>query len=448
MRRAQLVGLWLALCACASAAAGCAPDAPQSVRVVLITLDTLRFDHWMPTEGGASHMPRTWDHAREGVRFTRFYVASSVTQPTHATIFTGLHPWEHGITRNGMVLSPEAPSLVEVLRSHGFSTEAVVASFPLSARFGFARGFDRYHDDFELEYRVGSPLWEGEWEVPEGEFYSPGNQISDQALAALDRAQGDKQFFWFHYFDPHSPYGSTLGKRLTKTNILRRKRADGMQAALELLERARDLYAQDVAFLDAALDRLLTRLADDADRFETHVFVVADHGESFGEGGALGHGFRLSPEQIHVPAFVLSPDVSPGVRHEVASTIDVAPTLLSLAGVANDGLQGRDLTRPSPGATRAFAMRKTFRRERGKEFNLDGRRTLGGLLFGEIDSEGRIHLGNGDGLETNANDLDTPDAERIVERFQSFEEKLDLHPPVEPLDPEVQRGLDALGYGS
>jgi hypothetical protein len=93
-------------------------------------------------------------------------------------------------------------------------------------------------------------------------------------------------------------------------------------------------------------------------------------------------------------------------------------------------------------------MRKTFRRERGKEFNLDGRRTLGGLLFGEIDSEGRIHLGNGDGLETNANDLDTPDAERIVERFQSFEEKLDLHPPVEPLDPEVQRGLDALGYGS
>ena len=158
MRRVQLVGLWLALCACGSVASGCAPDAPQLVRVVLITLDTLRFDHWMPAEGGASLMPRTWNHAREGVRFTRFYVASSVTQPTHATIFTGLHPWEHGVTRNGLVLSQEVPSLVEVLRSHGFSTEAVVASFPLAARFGFARGFDRYHDDFKLEFRIGYPL--------------------------------------------------------------------------------------------------------------------------------------------------------------------------------------------------------------------------------------------------------------------------------------------------
>jgi arylsulfatase A-like enzyme len=68
----------------------CAQDQrPQ--RLVLLTLDTLRVDRL--TQG---HMPVLSDLAKRGLVFERAYAASNATQPTHASLFTSLHPWEHG----------------------------------------------------------------------------------------------------------------------------------------------------------------------------------------------------------------------------------------------------------------------------------------------------------------------------------------------------------------
>jgi len=434
-------GLWSAL-ACDAA--------PKPVRVVLVTLDTLRYDQLEPAARAASAMPRTWAWAQQGLRFSRFYSASPVTQPTHATLFTGLHPWQHGVTRNGLVLSDDFPHLAQIFRDHGFETAAVVASFPLAARFGFDRGFDSFREEFSLEYQPRA-VWEEEWDVPGGEFFSLGGPITDLALLALDAAGPGDQFFWFHYFDPHSPYGASRGLHVTRRDVLREQRNEGTAAADRMLQRAKQLYAEDVAYLDQALDRLFERLSWDEVAFETHVFVVSDHGESFGEGGSLGHGFRLTEEQIHVPAFVLSPRVAPGVRGEVASSVDVARTLLALAGVAADAIpaQGRDLTRPADDDTRAYAMRKTFRNGVGREVRLDGRHRLDGVLFGEVDPSGRIHRGNAAGLlPGDERALDDSQVEQLIERFRSFEDRLADPEAVEPLDPSVERGLEELGYGS
>ena len=53
--------------------------------------------------------------------------STSTTLPTHATMFTGLHPWHHGVTRNAMVLRGGHETLAERLREAGFETAAVVA---------------------------------------------------------------------------------------------------------------------------------------------------------------------------------------------------------------------------------------------------------------------------------------------------------------------------------
>ncbi len=445
-------GKILALSVGLSSALAC-NAAPKPVRVVLVTLDTLRYDQLEPAEGATSAMPHTWARAQQGLRFSRFYTASPVTQPTHATLFTGLHPWQHGVTRNGQVLSDDLPHVAEILRDRGFATAAVVASFPLAARFGFGRGFDSFREEFSLKYQPQS-LWEEEWDVPGGEFFSLGGPITDLALLALDAAAAGNQFFWFHYFDPHSPYGDSQGLHVTRRDVLRKQRREGAAAADAMLERGKQLYAEDVAYLDQALERLFERLYRDGVAFDTHVFVVSDHGESFGEGGSLGHGFRLTEEQIHVPAFVVSPRVEPGVRSEVASSLDVARTLLSLAGVAADGLpaQGRDLTRPGDGDTRAYAMRKSFRGGVGHEVRLTGRHRLEGALFGEVDPSGRIRRGNAKGLlPGDERSLDASREERLIERFRSFEDQLpdpEAVESLETLDPSVERGLEALGYGS
>ena len=77
-----------------------------------------------------------------------------LTQPTHATLFTGKHPWQHGVTRNGQILLEERRTVAEELREAGFATRAVVASFPLAGRFWF-HYFDPH--DPRMEIRRKSP---------------------------------------------------------------------------------------------------------------------------------------------------------------------------------------------------------------------------------------------------------------------------------------------------
>ena len=149
---------------------GCAGEAPRDrVRVVLITFDTLRYDH-LPVVGDDFRdwpyaMRRTLDFVDGGVVFENAYSTTSTTQPTHATMFTGLQPWVHGVTRNGVVLDESHVTLAEELRAAGFETHAIVASFPLHEMFGYAQGFDTFDDDFDEPYVT---TWEGQRTESEG----------------------------------------------------------------------------------------------------------------------------------------------------------------------------------------------------------------------------------------------------------------------------------------
>jgi arylsulfatase A-like enzyme len=419
------------------------------IRIVLITLDTLRNDRFEPGKSGVSAMSRTWAHAARGVVFQRYYTVSPVTQPTHATLFTGRQPWEHGITRNGVVLSKEIPTVVDALKRNGFETSAIVASFPLSRRFGFARGFDAWSEEFDHDLRENKTRWEHDWVVEAGAFFAFGDSISDRAINALNRSTGRKQFFWFHYFDPHPPYGASSGEQtLTKRDIMQGLR-EGSGHPRVILERAKKLYDSDVDYLDASLDRLFRALANEESKFETHIVVVSDHGESLGEGDSVGHGLRLNEAELRVPAFIISPRVQPAISTDVASAIDVAPTLLSLAGIEMEGtiLAGRDLTRPAPPDSRAFAMRRTFRKSGNSELRLDGRRyALEDTVFCEIDERGRIHRGNHEGLIDGEINLEASERQQIVRRFREFHKSFEGASRSSVLDVETLRGLEALGY--
>ena len=426
----------------AALVAGCGPE--RGVRVVLITFDTLRYDAF----AAAGSMPRTRERLVEGLEFERSYAATSTTQPTHATLLTGLHPWVHGVVRNGKVLDHGLVTVPEILRREGFETAAAVASFPVAGRFGFAQGFDRYDDEFdEIMFRRG---WAG-YEVPAGQFYSLADHVVARAGALLDvanagSAAGRKQFFWFHFFDPHGPYGDCGEGEQTGPGAVLSALDEGPESAEREFWKARRLYYEDVASMDRAVERLLRRLEEDRARYVTHVVVTADHGEALGEGGSMGHGKRLLPSQIHVPLAILSPAVEAGSRDTVVGSIDVAPTLLALAGVDPKVLEaggGRDLTRPRV-ASRAAGMRRVYP-EHAMEVRLDGsRHPLGEPMFYAVSDDGRIVRGSGDGLITEPGG-DRPSA-RWAGLFAGFEKRLQATSTGAAVEPEVMEGLRALGY--
>ena len=432
--RAAPAALALALAALGLALAPAACSRPSGgTRIVLVTLDTLRYDC---LERAAPSMPKLAAAARRGADFEHAWAATSSTQPTHASLFTGLHPWQHGVHRNGEVLQDAEQTLTETLHAAGWWTGAVVASLPLARKFGFAQGFDVYDDAFTTDLDVGE--WADELDEG-GHFYTPCDEVTKRALALLDEAQGDKQFLWVHYFDAHAPYGDT-GTRPMKVGELlgaAKSRAPGLPG---LIAQARQLYDQDTTAIDDSLDRLLSRLAQDEPAWQTHVIITADHGESFGDDGGFGHGSTLTPPQVHVPLVVLSPRVAAGRRADVSGSVDVAATVLALAGLPRSG-HGRDLTEAAPASASAFGMRRTFA-EPAPHVLVDGSVEMlqGDQFYAVVDGSQVV----GDTEQVAGAPPERADELRRL--FGVFDAELQAKPTEELLDPTTQGQLEALGY--
>lgn len=421
--------------ALAALLAGCAREPRE--RIVLITLDTVRAD-------ALASMPATAAFARRGLVFSQAFSATSTTQPTHASLLTGLHPWQHGVTRNGEVLPESAVTLAELLAERGFDTGAVVASFPLARRFGFAQGFRLYGDELRVPY---AERWEGE-AVADGRFFTLGEDVTDEALTLLDRLTGPKQFLWVHYFDAHDPYGDAAGEAnpMPVAALLQAGR-ERREDVGELVGLARELYARDLGALDRAVARLLARLEAD-EGFRTHVILTADHGESLGERGCVGHGKRLVPEQVHVPLVLVSPRVAAGERSDAAGSVDVAVTLLALAGLENRFGHGRDLSGPAPGTSAALGMRRSFADARAEQL-LDGRElpSTGARFF--LARAGRIVSGDAEVVladDDPSQPLDGPEAAEARAAFQGLQALLEGTAVETLASEEVKDALRALGY--
>ena len=303
---------------------------------------------------------------------------------------------------------------------------------------GFARGFDEYDDAFSLD--IGMQSWVGET-VEGRRFYSLGDEVTARALAMLDSLGGERQFVWIHYFDPHDPYGDCTGEGLPLLEI-RRAASAGELGATRLLRAARSGYQRDVGFLDVVIAPLLDRLADAPGAIETHVVFTSDHGESLGEAGVVGHGDHATPEQVHVPTFVVSPRLEPGVRRDVAGSVDLARTLLSLAGVPLELGSGRDLTAPARDPVAALGMRRPLAQPL-LYAGIDGRAVLLPELEFFAVRGGDFYRGNAGRLERNGEERDAPDVRGL---FAQLAAELERRPARSLEDPQTREALRALGY--
>ena len=451
--RSPALAMLVAMIVSGSLVACGAEEPARPTRVVFITIDTLRYDAF-----DDERMPATSALAERGQRFENFFATTSTTQPTHASLFTGLHPWAHGVTRNGAVLDESMLTVAEHLRAAGFETHAVVGSFPLHEMFGFAQGFDTYDDEFDEPYLT---QWEGR-ETEAGMFFSLADSLTDRGLARIDASGGDRQFFWFHYFDCHDPYGDGGGdsgdnasdnggessKELRIHRLLTLSEEKSPKLA-RTLERARRLYDRDVGDVDRALSRLFRKLREDEARFDTHIVLTADHGESFGEKGCLGHGNRVTREQIQVPLVLVSPRLEPGVRQDLASSIDVARTLLALAGVSVSGFGGRDLTLGPARGGEVLGMRREFAGVRIEQLTDGTRHRVRDTCFFTV-RDGVILSGDGEMVfeeDDLARVITGDQADELRASFGALAVRLESGADAEELlDPEVQESLRKLGY--
>jgi len=284
--------------------------APPSV--VLVTIDTLRADRLGAYGRAPSITPELDALSARGVVFENAWSTAPITVAAHATLLTGLLPPRHGLRVN----RPPSPlpkladrqflTLAEAMKDQGYATAAFVSASVLRASdTGLGAGFDVYDDKLPA-LAPGS--------LHDAERPGHGEETVERALAWA-KSESGPVFLWVHLFDPHAPYDAPAPWGAGPSHVADAQGYDG-----------------EVAYADHCVGLLLKGLAD-AGYGDAVVVVVADHGESLGEHGEASHGYLLHEATVHVPLIVAALNLKPDRRTEAVSSVDVFPTLLSLAGL-------------------------------------------------------------------------------------------------------------------
>jgi arylsulfatase A-like enzyme len=244
-----------------------------------------------------------------------------LTNPSLCSMFTSLYPHEHGATRNGLRLRPDALSAARVLGRRGYRTAAIVGNWTLrNGISGLGDHFQSYDEVFTRKRWLG--LFKGE---------ATAEDLTDAALAWFDGQKNDRRrpfLLWVHYVEPHAPYR------------LQEEQADRLRIGGDASRQ--DRYDTEVAFADQQIGRLLDRFQRDPElaalAANTLIVFAADHGESLGEHSYWGHGRNLYEPTLRIPLGLVWPGrIRPGVIDAPALNLDVAPTVLGLAGLPVPG---------------------------------------------------------------------------------------------------------------
>lgn len=309
---------------------------PRAGPIVLISIDTLRADRVGAYGYAAARTPAIDALAREGVVFERALSHSPQTLPSHASMFTGKLPFEHGV-RDNIGFTLEAPArkpattdtLPARLGARGYRSAGFVSAFVLRAETGIGAGFD--HFDAELPPSApGASM---------GSVRRDGAQTVGRAERWLAN-QPDARFFLFvHLYEPHRPWRVPPGFD------------------------APDRYDAAISYADTLVSRLVRALASRGFYDDATVVLVSDHGEGLGDHGEEEHGVFLYDESVRVPFVVKRPGAKGGgtrVRDPIA-LVDLFPTLVEAAGGQPPRrLEGRSLLplvegRPGPGERGVYA---------------------------------------------------------------------------------------------
>jgi arylsulfatase A-like enzyme len=399
---AQLTRRELLEAGAAASAAAALPHPAQAQaqgrpNLVLIVLDTVRADH-VGAYGGRARTPNIDALARRGIRFAKAYPEAMATVPARRSIMLGrrvfpFRRWHRGA--DGMPgwevpgwqgIDDMDETFTNALRKAGYWTAYVTDNPHIAHARAFRnlrRSFDRYqriagqaghaprparvseaelrrwlppdlYRDRQLRVRVRNYLSHGHYWRDERRSFAA--KVFGAAAQVLEEGALHQPFaLVIDAFEPHEPW--TPPRRYIDMYGRRRGAEPGSLAYApvrswlrdrRLIGRMRDVYAAEVTLTDRWLGTFLRRLGELGLTESTAIALISDHGLLIGEYGWTGKtAYALHPELIHVPFLLVDPRRRAAGRTSsfFASTHDIGPTFLSLAGVRPpSGMNGVDLT--------------------------------------------------------------------------------------------------------
>lgn len=342
------------------------PQATQHTNFIVVFCDNLGYGDIEPFGSKLHRTPHLNRMAKEGRKFTHFYVTAGVCTPSRASLMTGCYAQRVGMhtnPRDGLVLRPVSPyglhpdevTIAEVLKQQGYAT-AIIGKWHLGDQPAFLptrQGFDLffgvpYSDD--MTARVwktdGStwpplPLMENET-VIEAPCDRDGltRRYTERALQWITDHQDEPFFLYFPQAMPGStstPFASPQFKGKSRNGP----------------------WGDAIEELDWSLGVMLDKLVELGIAENTLVIWTSDNGapirpqrDDLSRGSNLplhGRGYTTSEGAFRVPTLAWQPGSVPAgtVCDELTSTLDLLPTFASLAGgqpPSDRKIDGQDIT--------------------------------------------------------------------------------------------------------
>lgn len=325
---------------------------------VLLIADTLRADNLAVYGGPEDLTPHLNALADDSLVFRQAWSASTWTLPSHASMFTGLTPPQHGATDSSHALGASVETLAERYRAAGYRTVAVTESLYVSSDYGLDQGYECFDE-----------LW--------GE----SDTLVRRLQPYLDADDGRPLFLTVHTYRAHSPYSASEASRAVVGDLAPEETADALMAAIEresvgwqhgdpvhealahAARRFEQLYRVGVRDTDRLLGAVLDVLRA-AGLLDTGVLAfTSDHGEAFGAHDELYHGNTVFEELLAVPFLLHGPGLAPTVSDTPVSLLDLPRTLAAATGLDPAPSWGGvvRLERQPPGPVVAYGSYETRR---------------------------------------------------------------------------------------
>ncbi len=295
---------------------------PADTNVLLLTIDTVRSDHFSAYGYERKTTPVFDALAADGTLFLNMWAHAPSTRYSMPAILTGrypLHVYYDYSVHGWPGISQKAITLAEIMQSKGLYTGAILNYWYFDKQRHLDQGFAHYDNEDQKLHR-GVP--------GEGPAHSRGTssrEQTDKAIAFVDKHAKQRFFLWVHYYDPHFEYERHPGTRSFGDNRM-------------------DLYDHEILFTDEQIGRLVEDLKQRGLYEKTIIVITGDHGEGFGEHQIDLHGYHLYAAQTRVPLMIRVPGVEPRVITTPVGHIDILPTLANLVGAEpDDQMMGHSL---------------------------------------------------------------------------------------------------------
>ena len=331
--------------------------------VVFITIDSARADHFGLYGYGKRTTPFLEAARADLAVYFNANAPASWTRPAMTSIFTSLYPQQYDFFGDRYP-QETVPLLSEILRNAGYHVIALSNNAYMSPSTGFDRGMDTFHFLYQgqlsksMDRRVVLASLPGivRQRINRRTAYKVvSDMMNDQARLLIKRARSDRRpFFIYLHHDAHHPY---LSDRRLLRPFLDQGVSEKEIRLVEDVQRSGNMYwfnklshppAKRERFYsilrsmhdasikknDTLVHRIIETLKSSGIYDDTMIIITADHGEFLGERDQVSHGLYLYEESVRVPLIIKYPRecAVAGTHERLVSTIDLAPTVLDLAG--------------------------------------------------------------------------------------------------------------------